>query len=68
MSLLNISFMDEALDANLFNLISEAQMDTDLWVTDYIKIRPHESLGYKTPTEFRPRIFKSGMFISLFSD
>jgi len=34
-------------------------------VTDYNEFRPHESLGDKTPLEFRPRTFKSG--ISSFS-
>ena len=57
----NRSFRDEVLDANLFNSIAEAQEAADVWVTDYNEFRPHESLGDKTPMEFRPRIFKSGI-------
>ena len=53
----NRSFRDEVLDANLFNSIAEAQEAADVWVTGYNKFRPHESLGNKTPMEFRPRIF-----------
>ena len=41
--------------------IAEAQEAADVWVTDYNEFRPHESLGDKTPTEFRPRIFNSGI-------
>ena len=51
----NRSFRDEVLDANLFNSIAEAQEAADVWVTDYKEFRPHESLGDKTPIEFRPR-------------
>ena len=61
----NRSFREEVLDANLFNSIAEAQEAADVWVTDYNEFRPHESLGDKTPMEFRPRTFKSG--ISSFS-
>jgi putative transposase len=57
----NRSFRDEVLDANLFNSIAEAQEAADVWVTDYNEFRTHESLGDKTPMEFRPRIFKSGI-------
>jgi putative transposase len=56
----NRSFRDDVLDANLFNSI-EAQEAADVWVTDYNEFRPHEPLGDKTPMEFRPRIFKSGV-------
>lgn len=57
----NRSFRDEVLDANLFNSIAEAQEAADVWVTDYNEFRPHESLGDKTPMEFRSRIFQSGV-------
>ena len=57
----NRSFRDEVPDANLINSIAEAQEGADVWVTDYNELRPHESLGDKTPMEFRPRIFNSGI-------
>jgi putative transposase len=57
----NISFREEVLDANLLNSISEAQEAADDWVIDYNEFRPHDSLGDKTPMEFMPRIFKTGI-------
>jgi putative transposase len=49
------------LDANLFNSIAEAQEAAEIWVMDYNEFRPHDSLGDKTPMEFMPRTFKTGI-------
>lgn len=57
----NRSFRDEVLDANLFNSIAEAQEAAEIWVMDYNEFRPHDSLGDKTPMEFMPRTFKTGI-------
>ena len=57
----NTSFRNEVLDANLLNSITEAQDAADAWVTDYNEFRLHETLGDKTPIEFRLRIFNSGI-------
>ena len=57
----NRSFRDEALDANLFILIVEAQEAAEAWVIDYNEFRPHDSLGDNTPMEFMPRTFKTGI-------
>ena len=57
----NRSFRDEVLDANLFNSISEVQEAAEVWVMDYNEFRPHDSLGDKTPMEFMPRTFKTGI-------
>jgi putative transposase len=57
----NRSFRDEVLDTNFFNSIAEAQEAADVWVTNYNEFKPHESHGDKTPVEFRPRIFQSGI-------
>jgi putative transposase len=53
----NISFRDEGLNANLFNLVDQAQEAADDWVQDYNEFRPHESLGDVAPREFMPRKF-----------
>lgn len=43
----------ECLDRHLFDRVSEAQMILDHWVDDYNHFRPHSSLGYSTPVEYR---------------
>ena len=57
----NRSFRDEVLEANLFNSIAEAQEAAEVWVMDYKEFRPIDSLGDKTPMEFMPRAFKTGI-------
>ena len=57
----NRSFREEVLDANLFNSIAQAQEAADGWVMDYNEFRPHDSLGDKTPMEFMPTSFKTGI-------
>ena len=60
----NKSFRAEALDANLFNKLSEAQEAADAWVTDYNEYRCHDSLGRVPPTQFLPRASKLETSIS----
>jgi putative transposase len=57
----NRSFREEVLDANLFNSIAEAQEAADGWAMDYNEFRPHDFRGDKTPMEFMPRTFKTGI-------
>ena len=53
----NRSFRDELLNANLFNLVDQAQEDANNWVQYNNEFRPHESLGDVAPMEFMPRKF-----------
>ena len=57
----NRSFRDEVLDANLFNSIAEAQEAAEVGVMDYNEFGPYDSLGDKTPMEFMPWTFKTGI-------
>ncbi|NCW18495.1 MAG: transposase [Betaproteobacteria bacterium] len=54
----NKSFREEVLNANLFNMLSEAQNAADHWLTDYNECRPHESLDNMPPAMFKPRVFQ----------
>jgi putative transposase len=44
---------DECLNAELFANLAEAQVVIELWRREYNQERPHSSLGYRTPVEFR---------------
>jgi len=48
----NGSFRDECLNMELFASICEAREIVESWRSDYNNLRPHSSLGYKTPSEF----------------
>jgi transposase InsO family protein len=39
-----------------FTSLLEAQMLAKEWKRDYNYVRPHISLGYRTPAEFRERV------------
>jgi transposase InsO family protein len=43
----------EGLNAEVFANLAEAQVVIDLWRREYNEERPHSSLGYLTPVEFR---------------
>lgn len=45
----------ECLDRYLFDRVSEAQTILDHFMDDYNRFRPHSSLDYLTPLEFRQR-------------
>lgn len=49
----NGKFRDECLNENWFSEITDAAHQIENWRVDYNTERPHSSLGYKTPSEFR---------------
>jgi putative transposase len=46
-------FRDECLNAELFANVQEAKVVIEQWRRDYNQERPHSSLGYLTPAEFK---------------
>jgi len=52
----NRTYREDVLDAYLFNSLDEARKITFGWLEEYNSIRPHASLGNKTPYEFSARI------------
>jgi len=52
----NRTYREDVLDAYLFNSLDEARRITFDWLEEYNSIRPHASLGNKTPYEFSARI------------
>ncbi len=52
----NGSLRDELLNEELFDTLDDARRQLALWRYDYNNVRPHSSLGYKTPTEARRAI------------
>jgi putative transposase len=48
----NGSLRDECLNEHAFTSLSEAREIIEAWRTDYNEVRPHKSLGKKTPEEF----------------
>jgi len=44
---------DECLNAEVFANLAEAQVVIEFWRREYNQERPHSSLGYLTPAEFR---------------
>ncbi len=55
---LNGKIRDELLNAHSFLTIFEARRKGDDWRQDYNGVRPHSSLGYRTPREFAD-VFKT---------
>jgi len=53
---LNGRVRDELLNAHTFLDIQDARQRAECWRQDYNEIRPHSSLGYRTPKEFA-RVF-----------
>jgi putative transposase len=49
---LNGRVRDELLNAHTFLDIEDARQRAEHWREDYNEIRPHSSLGYRTPEEF----------------
>ena len=49
---LNGKIRDECLNEHLFRSLSHAKVVLESWRMDYNHIRPHSSLGYRTPAEF----------------
>lgn len=48
----NSRLRDECLNENVFVDLDDARAKIAAWVTEYHTIRPHSSLGMKTPEEF----------------
>lgn len=48
----NRTFREDVLDACLFTSLEQAQQMTDEWVAEYNGHRPHQALGYQTPTDY----------------
>lgn len=49
----NGKFRDECLSAEWFRNCVEAKVVIEDWRNHYNMVRPHSSLGYKTPMEFK---------------
>jgi putative transposase len=49
----NGSLRDELLNEEIFDTLDEARRKLALWRYDYNQVRPHSSLGNKTPAEAR---------------
>lgn len=51
----NSSLRDECLNEEIFDSLDHARRKLGLWRYDYNHVRPHSSLGSKTPAEARPK-------------
>ena len=52
---LNGEFRTECLNANWFLSLDEARQKCEAWRRDYYDVRPHSSIGNKTPRELHPQ-------------
>ncbi len=52
----NGKFRDDCLNQNWFGSLDEARRIIEAWRVDYNTVRPHSSLGYRTPAEFAAEI------------
>jgi putative transposase len=48
----NGKLRDECLNEHVFGSLAEARRIIEAWRIDYNEVRPHSSLGYRTPEEF----------------
>jgi transposase InsO family protein len=48
----NGKFRDECLNQNWFRNLDDARQTIEAWREDYNTVRPHSSLGYRTPEEY----------------
>ena len=55
----NGSLRDECLNEEIFDSLSDARRKLALWRYDYNNVRPHSSLGKKTPTDARRALEQS---------
>ena len=56
----NGSLRDECLNEEIFDSLADARRKLALWRYDYNNVRPHSSLGNKTPAEARRALEQSG--------
>lgn len=52
----NRSYREGVLDAYIFESLAQVRQQTEEWMEDYNNEHPHESLGDRTPVEFRNAI------------
>ena len=53
------SLRDECLNEEIFDSLADARRRLALWRYDYNNVRPHSSLGNKTPAEARRELEQS---------
>ena len=56
----NGKLSDELLNLDEFTNLAEARYLAETWRNEYNQIRPHSSLGYRTPVEFAATCAASG--------
>ena len=49
----NRTYRDEILNMYVFKTLNEVRELTENWIREYNEERPHDSLGYLTPWEYR---------------
>lgn len=52
----NAKFRDECLNAEWFRSRAEAAVMIESWRRQYNEVRPHSSLGYQTPQEYKNKL------------
>ena len=52
-------FRDECLNLNWFLDLADSRVMIEDWRTDYNRDRPHSSLGYLTPLEFKQDLYRN---------
>ena len=56
----NSKVRDELLNVEEFACLLEAEVLAKAWKQEYNQVRPHSSLGYRTPAEFGASCSKAG--------
>jgi putative transposase len=56
----NGSLRDELLNEELFDSLADARRKLAVWRYDYNNVRPHSSLGNRTPAQARRAFLKDG--------
>ena len=56
----NGKFRDECLNLEWFRNRAEAKVAIEAWRVHYNEVRPHQSLGYLTPAEFKATLSEGG--------
>lgn len=54
----NDKLRTECLNLELFETAEEARVVLEAWRRQYNRVRPHSSLGYRTPAEYAAKAFK----------
>ena len=57
----NGRFRDECLNENWFTSVEHARAVVNTWRKDYNEVRPHSSLGNRTPAEFAAALREQGV-------